>query len=76
MTLAPMETTPEQQMAAVWGLSSQLAAAASPQKPAPSRQRHQNAQPNKFRKGTGKEEEELRRKPRGAEKWRRGTKSG
>ena len=54
MTLAPMETTPEQQMAAVWGLSSPLAAATAQQKPATGRQRNQNAQPNKFRKGMGK----------------------
>ena len=41
MTLAPMETTPEQQMAAVWGLSSPLAA--TPQKPVQSRRRQNGA---------------------------------
>ena len=53
--VTPMETTPEQKLASVWGLSAPLAAAL----PTPQRQNagvrpKANTQPNKFRKGQGK----------------------
>ena len=52
----PMETTPEQQLAAVWSLSSPTASTAPtlPRQGQPNRQRTPVAQQNKFRKGVGK----------------------
>ena len=52
----PMETTPEQQLATVWGLSSPLAPTATnpPRQGQTIRQRAPVAQQSKFRKGMGK----------------------
>ncbi|CAE7214543.1 Pol [Symbiodinium natans] len=48
------ETTPEQQMAAVWGLSSPLATTPTPQRQASVRHRLPQGTPQKYRKGMGK----------------------
>ncbi|CAE7238885.1 unnamed protein product [Symbiodinium natans] len=49
-----VETTPEQQMAAVWGLSSPLATTPTPQRQASVRHRLTQGTPQKYRKGMGK----------------------
>ncbi|CAE7212621.1 TRPT1 [Symbiodinium natans] len=54
MTSTSVETTPEQQMAAVWGLSSPLATTPTPQRQASVRHRLPQGTPQKYRKGMGK----------------------